>query len=255
MRINAKDILIVIPARYKSSRFPGKPLVKINGIEMIKRTYSRCKLSGHLPNNIVVATESKKIIKFCKKNSMNSIFTSSKCLTGTDRVAEVAKRLNYKYYINLQGDEPIFNPEDIKNLINEVKKNPESIVNGYCQIKNNSQYLSINTPKVVISKKNYLMYISRAPIPTKAFKKNNKAFRQVCIYGYPKNKLLEFKKNNKFPNEKAEDIEILRFLEMDFSVKMIQLSSQSIPVDIPSDVKLVEKFLKKQNAKKIKKFL
>ena len=130
---------------------------------MIKRTYSRCKLSGHLPNNIVVATESKKIIKFCKKNSMNSIFTSSKCLTGTDRVAEVAKRLNYKYYINLQGDEPIFNPEDIKNLINEVKKNPESIVNGYCQIKNNSQYLSINTPKVVISKKTYLMYISRAP--------------------------------------------------------------------------------------------
>ena len=124
MRINAKDILIVIPARYKSSRFPGKPLVKINGIEMIKRTYSRCKLSGHLPNNIVVATESKKIIKFCKKNSMNSIFTSSKCLTGTDRVAEVAKRLNYKYYINLQGDEPIFNPEDIKNLINEVKKKP-----------------------------------------------------------------------------------------------------------------------------------
>lgn len=247
MRISAKDILIVIPARYNSSRFPGKPLVKINGIEMIKRTYERCRLSGHPEKNIIVATDSKKISSFCKKNSIKAIITSNKCLTGTDRIAEIAKKTNYKCYINLQGDEPIFNPNDIKKVLKNVKKIPNTIINGYCQIKSKNLFNSINIPKVIFSKKKYLMFMSRMPIPTNALKKKNNAFRQICIYAYPKKDLLKFKKSEKLPAERSEDIEILRFLELGIPVKMLKLSDKSISVDIPEDVKKVEKALNKKN--------
>ena len=89
--------------------------------------------------------------------------------------------------------------------------------------------------------------MSRQPIPTNALTKNNKAYRQICIYLYPRKKLLRFKKNFKTQNEKAEDIEILRFLEMGINVKMIELSNKSISVDNPSDVKIVESYLKKNH--------
>lgn len=245
MRINAKNILIVIPARYNSSRFPGKPLVKINGIEMIRRTYERCKLSGHPKKNIIVATDSNKISKFCKKNLIKVITTSSKCLTGTDRVAEVAKKTNYKYYINLQGDEPIFNPADINCVIKNLKKYPKKIINGYSKIKDKKLFLSKNIPKVVFSKNKDLIYMSRLPIPTYALNKNNEVFRQICIYAYSKKNLLKFSKKKKLNIENAEDIEILRFLELGIPVKMVKLSDKSISVDIPQDTKKVEKFLKK----------
>ncbi len=248
MRINAKDILIVIPARYKSSRFPGKPLAKINGIEMIKRTYNRCKLSGHPKQNIVVATDSNKILFFCKKNSIKATITSSKCLTGTDRVAEVAKKNNFKYYINLQGDEPIFNPKDISQIIKCIKKYPKSIINGYSEIKDKKLFKNKNIPKVIFSKNNNLLYMSRLPIPTNAFNTKTKAYRQICIYSYSKKNLLKFVKTRKLPNEKAEDIEILRFIELGIPVKMVKLSDKSIAVDIPQDIRKVERFLNKKNA-------
>ena len=114
------DYLIVIPARMNSKRLPNKPLIKILGKEILLRTYLQC-LKAVESNKILIATDSKQIIDFCKLNSMNCIKTSSKCLTGTDRVAEVAKKLK-NFYINVQGDEPIFNPKDLKKLLNIVKK-------------------------------------------------------------------------------------------------------------------------------------
>ena len=109
--------LIVVPARYKSSRFPGKPLKKINNKEMILWVLDICKKI--LNNNIklIVATDNKKIFNFVKKNNYNSIMTSSKCLTGTDRVAEVAKKINADIYVNVQGDEPLIKPKDIIQII------------------------------------------------------------------------------------------------------------------------------------------
>jgi|DEB0MinimDraft_12_1074336.scaffolds.fasta_scaffold02291_3 3-deoxy-manno-octulosonate cytidylyltransferase (CMP-KDO synthetase) len=252
MRIRDKDILIVIPARYKSSRFPGKPLKRINGVEMIKRTYQRSLLSGHPKNNIMVATDSSKILNFCKKNLIKSILTSKKCKTGTDRVAEVAKKTNYQIYINLQGDEPIFNPIDIKKVINLTKKYPKEIINGYCEIKEKKLFKNKNIPKVIFSRKKNLIYMSRQPIPSNALFDKNKSYRQICIYAFPKSSLIKYKRLNKLPFEKSEDIEILRFIEMEMSVKMVKLSSKSISVDTPGDIKKVEKILNKKNVKKIK---
>ena len=105
--------LIVIPARYKSERLPGKPLADIGGLPMIVRTYNQCKKVVS-KDKIIVATDNLKIKKVCEKYKIKTIMTSTKCLTGTDRVAEVSKKINCNFYIKEQGNEPFFNPLDLK---------------------------------------------------------------------------------------------------------------------------------------------
>ena len=121
-----KDILPlrivgIIPARYKSSRFEGKPLALIDGVPMIKRTYDQTRKCNTL-NKTIVATDDMRILNYCKKNEINVMLTSNKCLTGTDRIAELAKSNDYDFYINIQGDEPVISPDIIDTLINEYKK-------------------------------------------------------------------------------------------------------------------------------------
>ena len=113
---------IIIPARYGSSRYRGKPLVKILGKEMVIRVADICSKIKNV--NVYVATDSKKIAKVVKKYGYNYIYTSSSCLTGTDRVAEASKKIRSKIFINVQGDEPTINPSDIKNQLNskDLKK-------------------------------------------------------------------------------------------------------------------------------------
>ena len=111
---------IIIPARYGSSRYRGKPLVKILGKEMVLRVADICRKIKNV--NVFIATDSKKIANVAKKNGYDYIFTSSNCLTGTDRVAEASKKIRSKIYINVQGDEPTIDPKDIKKVI-ETKKN------------------------------------------------------------------------------------------------------------------------------------
>ena len=214
--------LIVIPARYKSKRLPGKPLVNIGGLPMIVRTYNQCrKVVGK--DKIIVATDSNKIKKVCDQHDINSLITSNKCLTGTDRVAEVAKKINCDFYINVQGDEPFFNPQDLKKLINKAVKNPTQIINGYAEIKDKKLFFNSSIPKLVFDKKKNLLYMSRGPIPSNKKYSFEKGWRQVCAYSFPKKMLSIFSKTKaKTPIESIEDIEILRFIEMGFKVKMIK---------------------------------
>ena len=117
------NFIIVIPARFASSRLQGKPLIDLNGIPMIIRTYRQC-LKVVPSKYIYIATDSELIKKVCTKEKAQVIMTSPKCLTGTDRVAEVSKKIHAKTYINVQGDEPIFNPADLKLLINNFGSTP-----------------------------------------------------------------------------------------------------------------------------------
>ena len=119
------DYIIVIPARYKSTRFPGKPLIDIFGKSMLQRVYEKCKKITN-EKNIIIATDSHIISSHCKLNKMNFIITSNKCLTGTDRVAEVAKKIKKKFYINVQGDEPLVQPKDITKILIKSKKKSKS---------------------------------------------------------------------------------------------------------------------------------
>jgi 3-deoxy-manno-octulosonate cytidylyltransferase (CMP-KDO synthetase) len=242
-----KNYLIVIPARYNSSRLPGKPLIKILGIPMILRTYYQC-LKIAPKNKILVATDDDRILNLCKINNVNCVMTSKKCLTGTDRIAEVSKKIKAKVYINVQGDEPICNTRDLKKLIKLSQKKPNIIINGYTKISNKNQFFSGHTPKVVFRKDGRLLYQSRAGIPTTKKHEFKLSWRQVCIYSLPYKALQIFSSQKKKTNlEYIEDCELLRFLELGLEVHMIRMSNKSISVDTKSDIKKVIKALKKNN--------
>lgn len=240
-------ILIVIPARFKSSRFPGKPLKKILNKELILWVLETCHKLQNKKIEVVVATESYKIFNFIKRKGMNAIMTSKNCLTGTDRVAEVSKKIKAKLYLNVQGDEPLINVKDIKKIINAKISHPDKIICGFTNVKRDENVENKNIPKIIMNKKNELIYISRAVIPSS---KNGKIrektfFKQVCIYAFNQLELKKFYSKNKTPLEKEEDIEIIRFLEKGFKVKMIKLNSNNLAVDTIKDIKKIEKFLKR----------
>lgn len=227
--------IIVIPARLGSKRLKDKPLINLKGKTMIERTYLQCSKAIN-KKNIFVATDSKKIKKLCESKKINCIMTSKKCLTGTDRVAEVAKKIKVSSYVNVQGDEPIFNPKDIKKLISYSKKYPNDIINGYCKIKSSDLFKSVNIPKVIFDKDKFLLYMSRSPVPGNKKNKFIFGYRQVCAYVFPRKKLLKFKKKKKTHFENIEDIEILRFLELGYKVRMLKLSDISKSVDTKFDL-------------------
>tara|TARA_Y100001958_G_scaffold153980_1_gene142232 strand:+ start:176 stop:904 length:729 start_codon:yes stop_codon:yes gene_type:complete len=230
-------IIVVIPARFSSKRLPGKPLKKIKGIPMILRTYFQCN-KVFKKKQIIVATDDLKVKKLCLKNDINVLMTSKKCLTGTDRVAEVAKKIIADVYINVQGDEPFFNPVDLKKLLKNVLNNPSKIYNGYTKIDRIDLFESCSIPKVVFDGNENLLYMSRGKIPSNKKHKFISGWRQVCAYAFPRKELIKFKKlAKKTQLEKIEDIEILRFLEMGKKIKMIKMSNKSISIDTKKDLK------------------
>ena len=238
------NYLVVIPARYKSKRLPGKPLLAIKKIPMLVRTFRKCSKCVDV-NKILVATDDSRILNLCKRENIKCVMTSKKCLTGTDRVAEVAKKFKAKIYINVQADEPLLQINDLKKLIYTATRNPKEIINGYCELKNKKMYFDRNTIKILINQKEKLIYISRAPIPNNKKNKFIKAWRQVCIYSFPRTQLLKFASiKKKSQLEEIEDIEILRFLELGYSIKMLKMSSKSISVDTKEDLRKVERLIR-----------
>ncbi|WP_260260065.1 3-deoxy-manno-octulosonate cytidylyltransferase [Vibrio intestinalis] len=237
------DYIIVIPARYKSSRFPGKPLVEINGKSMIERVWLRCCLA--VDKSIVfVATDDQRIFSHCKDKGIQVIMTSEDCLTGTDRVFEVSKHIDATTYINVQGDEPLLDPQDIIDVIELAKKNDSDVINAMCKITDENDFRSSTIPKVVTRPDGRLLYMSRGAIPTSKNLDFHAAYKQVCIYAFPKKSLQDFSSvKGKTPLESIEDIEILRFLELGYEINMLEVSSSSIAVDVPEDVTRVEREL------------
>lgn len=227
---------IIIPARYESSRLPGKPLIDLDGLPMVVRTYRQCEKACPA-DRIYVATDDPRIEAVCHAYGIQSIRTSSECLTGTDRVAECARTLDADVFINVQGDEPVFNPKDISRMIKAISQYPGEVLNGVCEIHDEAQFRCGSTPKAVMRNDGRLLYMSRAAIPTNKWHGFSKAWRQVCTYAFPRAALEAFRAQPiKMPLEQIEDIEILRFLELGFEVRMIPLSEDSIAVDLPDDV-------------------
>ena len=245
------EISIIIPARYGSSRYKGKPLVKLLGREMILRVADIC-LNVVKKQKLYIATDDNRIAKKVSENGFNFIMTSKRCLTGTDRVAEASKRIRSDIYINVQGDEPTIRPVDIKKIIESKIKFPNHVICGYDKIHKYENPFNLNLPKVVVNEKNDLVYMSRSVIPgSKKKLKKKYYFKQVCIYAFNKNELKKFhSRNQKGKLEKIEDIEILRFFEDDIKIKMVKLNSSSVAVDEKSDVKKAEKIMKKSLKKK-----
>ncbi len=231
---------VIIPARYASSRLPGKPLVLLDGVPMIVRTWQRC-VQACPAERVYVATDDARIRDTCKDWGIQVLMTSSECLTGTDRVAECAQQLDADVFINVQGDEPLLNPDDLRIMSTAVSRFPEEVLNGYCSIDDVEQFFSASTPKVAVRPDGRLLYMSRAPIPGNKQGDFVLGYRQVCIYAFPRAALRAFAAApSKTVFEAIEDIEILRFLELGWEVRMLEMSRESIAVDNPEDVERVE---------------
>jgi len=238
---------VIIPARFHSSRFPGKPLVKLNGKEMILWVAEICSKAVDV-SNVFVATDDQRISDLVSQKGFQGIITSPDLLTGTDRVAQASKTLDYDIYVNVQGDEPLLDPNDILRSIKFKKEFPSSIINSYCFLNENENPENKNIPKVITNENNDLIYISRALIPnSKNGESKIKYKKQVCIYSFFKDELKLFLSfGRKSFIENIEDIEILRFFEFSKNIKMFETTKSSLAVDVISDVAKVEQELKNQ---------
>jgi 3-deoxy-manno-octulosonate cytidylyltransferase (CMP-KDO synthetase) len=218
--------------------------VDILGKSLLKHVWDKCTEASH-QNNIYVATDDSRIEKHCHEQGMKVIMTSPDCLTGTDRVFEASQQINSDFFINVQGDEPLIKPDDIKKMISSISFiDKTTLINAQCKINDEKDFFNPNIPKTITDLDGKLLYISRAPIPFNKDKKFIHAKKQVCIYGFSKQQLSTFyNRRTKTPIELIEDIEVLRFLELGFQIKMIDVSSSSVAVDVPSDAEYVKKLI------------
>ena len=239
-------VIIVIPARYSSSRFPGKPLVKLLGKPMIIWV-AELSTKAVGKENVYIATDDDQIQKTVIQMGYKVVMTSKNCLTGTDRLAEVANKIEADIYVNVQGDEPLVDPKDIQKVIDLKKKYPNEVINGYTMMEKDEDPKSLSKPKIIFTEDKRMVYISRQPLPGfKDQKYNSKVYyKQVCIYAFNREELLTFGSfGRKSKLEESEDIEIIRFLEWGKTIRLIETQSGSLAVDEPKDVEKVERILK-----------
>jgi 3-deoxy-manno-octulosonate cytidylyltransferase (CMP-KDO synthetase) len=237
--------LVVIPARFASSRFPGKALADLGGKSVLLRCVEQVRKA--VPNEaIIVATDDQRIATECERNGIQWEMTSTSCLTGTDRVAEVAQRHNAEWFVNVQGDEPFLDPTGLLSLLTAVSNADlaAGVINAYSHISSEADFRSSTVPKVVVDQQHRLLYISRSAIPTGKSLEFSTAKRQIGMYAFCKSALKAFSERTaKTPLEHIEDIEILRFLELGITVRMIEVDSVGIAIDTPEDLDRARRFL------------
>lgn len=239
-------IIGVIPARYKSSRFPGKPLALILNKPMILHVAEKVE-EALGKENTYIATDDERIKELVNEAGYNVVMTSSSCLTGTDRLYEVSRYIEADIYVNVQGDEPMVAPDDIRHIINAKKENFDYVINGMTVISDKEDPTSVNIPKVLTNKDKDLIYMSRLPIPGNKDNTLKGVYnKQVCIYAFNKKELKAFGEyTEKAKYESYEDIEILRFFDLHIPVKMVEVRDSSLAVDVSEDISKVEEALKK----------
>ena len=238
-------ILCVIPARYASTRLPGKPLADIVGKPMIQHVYERSS-QATIPQQVVVATDDEKVFQAVQQFGGKVVMTSSEHQTGTDRLAEVAsKYAEVDVIINVQGDEPLIDPKVIDELAQEFLNDTALQMASVMSIMDTEDYQNPNAVKVVTDLNNNALYFSRSllPYPRVAGKAN--VYKHIGIYAYKKDFLLKFAKLEPTPLEQSESLEQLRALENGYKIKMIKTKSKFIGVDSIEDLQTVNELLRK----------
>ena len=204
-----KKVAVVIPSRYKSTRFPGKSLVDILGKPMVVRVADlSAKAVGE--DNVYIATDDKRIGDEVEKYGYKVIYTSESCLTGTDRVAEASLEIDADVIVNVQGDEALLNPNDIIKAVECKVNNTNHVVTCMAKLTSSEKPTNLKTCKVVTNLDGDLMYVSRNAIPSSKNGIIKSAYKQVCVYAFDKEQLKEYydiaEKNGKTPVESSEDI-------------------------------------------------
>lgn len=246
--MSSSGVIIVIPARYGSTRLPGKPLVPIAGTSMIQRVYERAKLSK-MATQVIVATDDDRIMQAVKAFGGEARMTRTEHRTGTERVAEVAAHSDGQIFVNVQGDEPLLNPDVVDAAINALLQEPPAqIATVATPIKVPGDIMDPNICKTVLDFDDNALYFSRAPIPwvrDQAGKVQVRHLKHLGLYVFQRDALLEYPTLPQGTLEKIEQLEQLRWLENGWKIRVAEVEHDSVSVDVPEDVARVESLLQK----------
>ena len=243
------QVLGIIPARYASTRFPGKPLVDIGGKTMIQRVYEQA-AKAKLLTKVIVATDDERIVQQVLSFNGNVAMTSMEHQSGTDRCAELANRFQYiAAVVNIQGDEPFIDPAQIDLLIMRLMEEEVEIATLVKKMESLEDLMNPNTAKVVLNKKKEALYFSRSPIPflrgvaPKKWLQQATFYQHIGIYGYKKATLLAIAKLPKGQLEQLESLEQLRWLEHQYTISVALTDTTTLGIDTPEDLIKAKAFL------------
>ncbi|HEY6263938.1 MAG TPA: 3-deoxy-manno-octulosonate cytidylyltransferase [Candidatus Acidoferrum sp.] len=241
-------VVVVIPARYGSTRLPGKPLVSIAGKPMIQRVFERAKLAQCV-NQVIVATDDERIVKAVVAFGGEARMTRSDHRTGTERVAEVAAHVEGDVFVNVQGDEPLLDPAAMDAAVTSLLEDPPaSIATVATPIKTPADIMDPNVVKTVLDFEGNAIYFSRAPIPwvrDTASKVLARHLKHLGLYVFDREALLEYPTLPPGELERIEQLEQLRWLENGWKIRVAEVEHDAVSVDVPEDVARVEKLLQK----------
>jgi 3-deoxy-manno-octulosonate cytidylyltransferase (CMP-KDO synthetase) len=245
--------IVIIPARYESTRFPGKPLSPLRGKPLIQHVYENSK-GARFIKDVIVATDSEVILEKVLSFGGKAVMTDKRHLSGTDRVAEVAESIDCDIVVNVQADEPLIRPEMIEDVILLLNDKRASIGTLIKRITDFDEIKDPNVVKVVFDKDGFALYFSRSPIPYHRDEWKNlgtlshdfsrvTVFKHIGIYGYRRETLLSLSKMEPTELEVKEKLEQLRALENGFKIKVKETFFETFGVDTPEDLERVEKCL------------
>lgn len=253
MSTDTKKVYAIIPARFASTRLPGKPLVDLAGKTMIQRVYEQAE-KAKLVNEVIVATDDSRIGKAVNGFNGRVVMTPENIQSGSDRIAFVAKTLNdAEIVVNIQGDEPLVSPEMIDEAIFPLLHDNSIEVATLVKVITDERDLkNPNIPKVILDKDGYAIYFSRSPIPYfretenhDEWLKSHSYYKHIGLYVFRKKFLLMFTSWSESLLERAEKLEQLRIIENGYKIKAIITKYDSIPVDTPQDVERVKLILER----------
>lgn len=250
------NIIAIIPARSASSRFPDKPLALVNGIPMVQRVYQQ---ATKVFDNVYVATDDERILKTVHNFGGKAVLTSKNHKSGTDRCFEALSiisqetKTNFDILINVQGDEPYIQPEQLNQLLECFQDDSVEIATLAKRIKSKDEFLNQNMPKVVLDKNSNALYFSRMPIPfsrdneiTEQFIKENRLFRHIGLYGFKISCLEKICTLQESFLEHTEQLEQLRWIEYGMKIRVTETSFETYSVDTPQDLDFINSMFRKK---------
>jgi 3-deoxy-manno-octulosonate cytidylyltransferase (CMP-KDO synthetase) len=233
-------VLAILPARYGSTRFPGKSLTPIAGKPMIQHVWERTRFAKQV-DAVVIATDDERIRNTCESFGAEVEMTAEDHPTGTDRLAEVAARHDHDVIVNVQGDEPLIEGFVIDAAIEALMRDDRAAMSTVVHRAESEAFEDPNRVKVVVDSAGFALYFSRAPIPFRRKDTGIAPLQHVGLYAYRRDFLLEFVKLERSPAERTEELEQLRALENGYRIRAAEIEGwTSVPVDVPEDVPIVE---------------
>jgi 3-deoxy-manno-octulosonate cytidylyltransferase (CMP-KDO synthetase) len=247
--MGSPKVVAVIPARYHSTRLPGKPLLSLAGKPMIQRVYERAKLATRV-DRVVVATDDERIAKAVEAFGGEARMTRTDHRTGTERVAEVAAHEEGQVFLNLQGDEPLLDPAAVDTAVASLEEEPAASISTVATpIKTPADIMDPNVVKAVLDFDGNALYFSRAPVPwvrDTAGKIQVRHLKHLGLYVFQRHALLEYPTLPQGELERIEQLEQLRWLENGWKIRVAEVEHDGVSVDVPEDVTRVEKLLRKE---------